>query len=452
MRKPAHDLTQPGWMIAAAITILFLIGLASIYVTDTHYVAGHDGPRNAAKQVVRLVFSIVASAVVLRIGYQRIARYAYPIFAVSVVLLIPLVVASTLGHSFGGLMRPRNGAYRWIQLPGFPLQPSELMKVACILALAWYLRHRRSYRRFFGLLFPFLMMAVPAVLILKEPDLGTVILIVVVLFALLFIAGAKLWHLGVIALLAVAAVPLVWGRLQPYQRLRITAVALQSESLRDAIIAAPDRYSLVASRRQAIEWSANSGYQLVHSKNALGSGGFVGQGWGRGAYAENDWLPDRHNDFVFAIIGHQWGFVGCAVVLICYAVIVVMGVVIASATTEPIGRLLAAGVVALISAQVLINVGMTVGLMPITGMSLPFVSYGGSGLLTNFVAVALLISVSQHRPFVLYDRPFEFRRKKPRTDPMVWAASVSRAGSAEGEERGGDASLPAKDGSVPESK
>jgi rod shape determining protein RodA len=191
----------------------------------------------------------------------------------------------------------------------------------------------------------------------------------------------------------------------------VTAVLLQSDALRRAVIEQPDEYAFLASKRQAVEWAAGSGYQLVHSKSAVGSGGLSGYGWGEGVYTNSALLPDRHNDFVFAIIGHQWGFFGCLLVLACFAIITVSGVVVASATAEPFARLLAVGIIALIVTQVLINVGMAIGLMPITGMTLPFVSYGGSSLLTNFVAIALLISVSQQRPYLLASRPFEFAKR-----------------------------------------
>ncbi|MCH7597208.1 MAG: FtsW/RodA/SpoVE family cell cycle protein, partial [Planctomycetes bacterium] len=171
-------------------------------------------------------------------------------------------------------------------------------------------------------------------------------------------------------------------------------------------------YKAVATRRQAIEWSASSGYQLVHSKNAIGSGGLFGHGWGKGIYVDTSLLPDRHNDFIFAIVAHQWGLIGCLLVLACYVVIVIAGVRIASVTTEPFARLLAVGIVTLIATQAFISVAMSVGLMPITGMTLPFVSYGGSSVLCNFVAVALLISVSQHRPYLLTRKPFVFGREE----------------------------------------
>lgn len=412
MKRTTLQLTQPGWAILAAVGVLVTMGVACIYVTDTHYVRGHDGPANAGKQSIRILVSAALGVMVLRIGYRRIARHAYAIFVAALVLLVPLMVAKLLHNSLGGFAAPRNGAYRWLHLPGFPLQPSELMKVAYVLALAWYLRYRKNYRRLSGLAVPVAVSALPLGLILMEPDLGTALLIVPVLFAMLLMAGARVRHLVLVMLLGVAAMPLAWGMIKGYQRARVTAVLFQSDQVRQAVIDSPEKYRLMATKRQAIEWEASSGYQLVHSKNAIGSGGLFGHGWGKGVYATNALLPDRHNDFVFAIIAHQWGLAGCLLVIACYTVIVLAGVGIAGATSEPFGRLLAVGVVAMIATQVVINIGMTVGLMPITGMTLPFVSYGGSSLLTNFLAVALLIGVSQDRPFLLAVRPFEFTREE----------------------------------------
>ena len=259
MTRPTFDLTRPGWVIAAAIVVLVTIGVSSIYVTDTHYVAGHDGPQNAAKQCIRVVLSLVLAVIVLRLGYQHIARYAYGIFVAALLLLVPLVIAKLLHTSMGGLTAPRNGAYRWLHLPGFPLQPSELMKVAYVLALAWYLRYRKNYRRLTGLVVPLLVSCVPLVLILLQPDLGTALLMVPVLFVMLFMAGARMWHLALIALVAVAAMPPAWGQLRGYQRARVTAVFLQSEHVRRAVIDQPDRFAGLATKRQAIEWAASSG-------------------------------------------------------------------------------------------------------------------------------------------------------------------------------------------------
>ena len=422
MRRAAHDLTEPGWAILIAIAVLLAVGLASVYVTHTHYATHDDGPKNALKQCVFVLGGMIVAYVVLRIGYMSISRHAYAIFIAALVMLVPLLIARVLHSPLGGLTAPRNGAYRWINLPGFQLQPSEFMKIAYVLALAWYLRYRKNYRRFGGLLRPVAVSAVPLALILLQPDLGTVLLLFPVLFAMLFMAGAKKRHLGIIILIGLAAAPFAWFRLHDYQRARVTAVLLQSRGLRRAVIENEDRFKFLAGKRQAKEWAGSSGYQLVHSKNAVGSGRLLGYGWGDGVYVNSSLLPDRHNDFIFSIIAHQWGLTGCLLVLRCYLVIVVAGVAIAAATTEPFGRLLAVGVVALIAVQALINIGMSVGLMPITGMTLPFVSYGGSSLLTNFIAAALLVSVSQHRPFLLSTRPFEFAR--PREDKPLFAEQV----------------------------
>jgi len=258
------------------------------------------------------------------------------------------------------------------------------------------------------MLIPFFVTAVPMGLILVEPDLGTTLLMIPVPFVMLFMAGAKKRHLGLLVLLGMLCLPVVWRKMEPYQRMRIVGLLLQHDPLRERIIAHPEEYTHLCTKRQAIEWEADSGLQLVRGKAALGSGGLLGQGWGQGTYVEYDFLPDRHNDFVFALVGHQWGLVGCLVALACYVAIVFAGVEIAAVSPDPLGRLLAVGVVTVIAAQVLINVGMTTGLMPITGMTLPFVSFGGSSLVTNFVGVGLLISVSRHRPFLLYKKSFEF--------------------------------------------
>ncbi|MHC5111716.1 MAG: FtsW/RodA/SpoVE family cell cycle protein [Planctomycetota bacterium] len=420
-----------GRVILLAVAMLLLIGLASIYVTNTHYAAGHDGPHNAAKQLVRILLGLAIGLALLKVGYQSLGRYAYFIFAAALILLVPLLIARVTGNDFGGLLPKRNGAYRWINLPGFPLQPSELMKIAFVLALAWYLRYRQNYRRFSGLLIPLVGSALPLGLILLEPDLGTCLLLVIVLITMLFMAGAKIRHLLAIFTIGAMLAPVAWMNIKDYQQMRVKALLLQSDSVRQSAVRQEGPGRFIADKKEAIAWAAGSGYQLVHSKNAIGSGGLLGYGWGEGMYCKSTLLPDRHNDFIFALIGHQWGLVGCCVVIACYALITLCGILIATSTTEPFARLLAVGITAMIAVQVLINVAMTVGLMPITGMTLPFVSYGGSSLMTNFMAIALLISVSRFRPFLLADRPFEFgvRRRKTRHFNQPGEGYVSSAGT-----------------------
>lgn len=404
----ATVLTAPGWYIVASAGVLCALGLLSIYVTDTAYYAGHDGPLNARKQGLILLLGIVLGACILRAGYRRLAGGSYWFFALSIALLIPPVVARFTGQSFGGLIPVLNGARRWIRLPLFQIQPSEVFKLALILALAWYLRYRSNTRTFAGVAAPLMLCAVPLGLILLEPDLGTAMLIPPLVLMMLYLAGAKTSHLLGLIGVAIAAAPLAWSGLEDYQRRRVLAVVLQSPTIREAALADPESYSFLGSRRDIAEWERAAGFQLVQSKNAIGSGGWTGFGWGQGPFVEYPLLPDRHNDFVFAVIAHQWGLVGGVLVLAAYAGILGAGTVIASATKEPFGRLVAAGIVTSIGLQVVVNIGMTVGLLPVTGMTLPLVSYGGCSLLMNVAALAVLISISQHRPFLLSRPPFGF--------------------------------------------
>jgi rod shape determining protein RodA len=386
--------------------------------------AGGEACTNTTKQSVYFVAGLALTAIILRVGYARIAQHAYLIFAIALLLLIPPCIARLTHYTFGGLVPERRNTYRWIQLPGFGLQPSELMKVAYMLGLAWYLRYRRNYRTFRGLLIPILMSAVPMALILTEPDLGTTLQTIPVLFVILFVAGARVRHLALVSLLGALAAPLAWSHLEPYQRSRVSLVLMQSKEMRAKIVAQPETYGWLATPRQAMEWEKDIGYQLVGSKAALGSGGVFGHGWGQGTYVEYNFLPEKHNDFVFAIIGHQWGLLGCLFVLTCYGVITVVGLNIAYATAEPFARLLSVGVVTMVATQALLNIGENTGLLPITGMTLPFVSFGGSSLLTNFMAIALLISISQHRPYLLADKPFDYDMILSRDTPIKPARAL----------------------------
>ncbi len=411
-------LSEPAIAVIIAVGILYVIGLLCIYATEIHRDAW---PRNTTKQIIHLMAAMLVSTVILRLGYGFFMRYAYIIFIIGVLSLIPLVLARYI--PFGSIIPYRRGAYRWINLPFFQFQPSEFMKIAYIIGLAAYLRFRQNYRTFPGLLIPLLGSLVPMILILLEPDLGTVLLIMPVLFMMLFAAGARIKHFVLLAVVALAVSPVMWMQLHAYQRGRILGVILQSEEIRQQIIEEPEKYAFLGTPQQAREWKVGIGMQLDRSKAALGSGGITGNGWGSGTFVEYNFLPDKHNDFIFAIVGHQWGLIGCLLVLSCYVIIVLAGLEIAANTAEPFARLLVIGVVALISAQVVINVGMTIGLMPITGMTLPFVSYGGSSLLTNFMGAALLISVSRHRPYILADRPFEYDRGVPPDTPVKPAPS-----------------------------
>jgi rod shape determining protein RodA len=228
-------------------------------------------------------------------------------------------------------------------------------------------------------------------LILFQPDLGTLLMLLPVLLAMLFVAGARPRHLLTVLLLGCALLPAFYFYgMKEYQRTRIQVLFKQ------------------ASADEA--WHMDQGYQLRQSKIALGTGGLTGTGYGEGIFVQyGDLLPEEHNDFIFAIIGHQWGLIGGVLVILAYGVIVLCGLEVATVTNDPFGRLLAVGVVVMIVAQALLNICMTVGLAPITGMTLPFVSAGGSSLWANFLALGLLVNVAQRRPMLIARAPFEHR-------------------------------------------
>ncbi len=403
MKRRLLALTYPGWAILAAALALCLLGVLCIFAADpTPLGLGHAGVR----QMILIAVSMGLGLVLLRIGYQQLGRVAYLLFGAGLALLVVMVVARLVGSL--PLIRPIKSTYRWIQFPGFALQPSEVMKVAYVVGLAWFLRHRDNVRRFSGLLGPFALTIIPMCLVLLQPDLGTALLLMPVLFVMLFAAGARLRHFAIIVLLALVSVPVLWLKiLEPYQKDRIAGLLLQSSVIRERVLEDPQAWAWLCRAEAAQHWEQRSGYQLIGSLGALGNGGFTGRGWRQGTYVRYDFLPAKQNDFIFAIIGEQWGFLGCVGVLCCFGVILLAGLEIAVRTPDPFGRLLAVGVVALFATQTLINVGMTMGLTPITGMNLPFVSSGGSNSVANFLLVSLVINVSQNRPFLLARKPFE---------------------------------------------
>ncbi len=403
------NLTRLGWGLAIPVLFLGLIGLASIHATDRNPAVladtrtspqtaatpdpnwlqrAHDalGPRTT-RQILYFLTGVALLLAALVPSYQRIGRYAYFAYGLTLVLLVLLLLDRYIDLP---LIPVRNNARRWVSIGPLSLQPSEFMKAILILTLARYLRFRDSYRRWPGLITPFLLTLVPMALILLQPDLGTMLMLLPVLFIMLFVAGARLRHLALIVLLGGASLPLFYFYgMKPYQQERFQILLKQN----------------VADAR----WHRGPGYQLYQSKIALGSGGLTGEGWGQGIFIDRSLLPEEHNDFIFAIIGHQWGLIGCALVILAYSIIVFFGLEVATVTNDPFGRLLAVGVCAMIVVQALLNISMTVGLAPITGMTLPFVSSGGSSLWANFLALGLLINVAQRRPMLIAHPPFEHK-------------------------------------------
>jgi rod shape determining protein RodA len=397
--------------LLAATLMLVGIGIATIYSV------GHPAEPSPAtdignlsnlwkKQVIFAAVSIVGFIVVNAVNYRRFGAASYRIYAFILLLLGLLLIGRYIINL--PFVPEINGTHRWIkfniagrELPA--LQPSEFCKLVYVLALAWYLRYRSNYDSLSSLIGPFVLTLLPMVLILLEPDLGTVLLMMPILFTMLFVAGAKVKHLLIIILMALLVSPLLWYKMRPYQRTRISSVLLQNEWIREKAEQYPTLGNiLIGGKFSTKQWKNDWGYHLVRSKYAVASGGInhgTGYGFRAGPFIKYNFLPERHNDFIFAMIAHQWGFWGCLGLLALYIIIVGCGLEIAAHNTNPFGKLLAVGIVAMFVVEVIINVSMTVGLMPITGLTLPLVSYGGSSLLVSMASIGLLNNVGRCRPF-----------------------------------------------------
>ncbi|MCP4453317.1 MAG: FtsW/RodA/SpoVE family cell cycle protein [Planctomycetes bacterium] len=394
--------------------LLVLIGVATIYaeaypadpspISDTSdYVTCYE------KQVVFACMGFLGFLGINAMGYRRLGQVSYWLYGLILVMLLYLVAGKFL-LTRSGLSLPfaqhYNGAFRWIRI-GYggrylPLiQPSEFCKLFYILALAWYLRFRSNYESIRALIGPFVLTLLPAALILVEPDLGTALLLMPILFVLLFVAGAKIRHLLLILMMGLMVSPVMWFKMRPYQRSRVASVLFQNEKFCDKVEQTPWLSNvLVGGTFDAGEWRNGDGYNLIRSKLAVASGGGTGRGFRRGPFIKYEkFLPEKENDFIIAAIAHQWGFLGCLGVIGLYGIIFLCGLIIARSNPDPFARLVVMGVLAMFFVQVLENISMSVGLMPITGLTLPLVSYGGSSLLVSFLSVGLLNNIGRCRPF-----------------------------------------------------
>jgi len=402
--------------LLSASLALIVVGITAIYsVGHPAEVSPANRDGNLAdfwqKQVQYAIVGLLGFVAVNLVNYRRFGRISYWLYAFVLLLLGLLLLDKFVDMPFIPVV---NGVRRWIRfsiagrsLPA--LQPSELCKITYILALAWYLRYRSNYRNFTALIGPFALTLLPMLLILLEPDLGTVMLMMPILFTVLFVAGARVKHLSIIILLAVLLSPLLWWQMEDYQRTRISSIFLQSRYVREKCQSHPFLAEILVGKDKNFstwerQWENDWGYHLVRSKYAVASGGLRGYGFRRGPFIKYNFLPARHNDFIFAVIAQQWGFLGCAGLLALYVIVIACGLEIAGHNTDPFGKLLAVGIVAMFAVEVIVNVGMTVGLMPITGLTLPLVSYGGSSLLVGMVSVGLLNNIGRRRPFTVAPR------------------------------------------------
>ena len=317
----------------------------------------------------QMTFSLIGigmMVVVATFNYRRLRAWTFPLYFAGLALLI--AVLSPLGAS-------AKGAQRWINVGFFQLQPSEFMKLAVLVALAYFLSERRGHPAVGAVVGACALVLVPAVLIFKQPDLGTLLVLTALLLTLLVVGGTRARMMLVIILLGVSSVVGVLHThvLKQYQLARLTAFLDPSTD------------------------QQRTGYNLDQARIAVGSGQITGKGLFTGTQTNLDFVPEVQTDFIFTAVGEELGFVGSAVLLGLFAIFLWRGLRIAMLSKDLFGTLLAAGVVAMLAFKMFINIGMTIGVSPITGIPLPFVSYGGSSMITTYIATGLLLNVHMRR-------------------------------------------------------
>lgn len=378
-------IVHAGWLCVLAGLALSMLSVYTIDVGLRADVSDAGLAGRATSQLMFIAIGIVAGAIAVFPHYRVIGFLAWPAMALSVGLLVFLLLPGVPDS----IVHPVNGARAWINLGFINLQPSELTKIAFVLVVAQYLRFRRTHRKFFGLL-PIAGIAfVPLALILKQPDMGTALLFIPTLFALLAAAGARLRHLFIIVAVAALAAPAMYPLLKPYQKARIMAVIGQIRGER--------------------EGAHDINYQSFTAQALAGSGRLTGNGdTHTRALAHFNPLPERHNDMIFSVVVARFGFLGGLGVLALYMMWICGALLSAGLCKDPFGRLLCVGLAAFIGTQLVVNVGMNIGLLPIIGITLPFLSHGGSSMITVWIMTGLIVNVAIRKPVPPFRESFEY--------------------------------------------
>jgi rod shape determining protein RodA len=345
--------------------VLLLSGLGLVVLWSAGHGPDGEVAGYAARQLRWMAVGVAAMLAALALDYRHLDKWAVSLYVVHLILLAAVLVAG----------RTAMGAQRWLLVGGVRFQPSEFMKIAMAI-MAAHLLAREAAPPPYGVRQvwkPVLAALVPAGMILLQPDLGTAVLVAGVGGAAVLFQGLRRRLLAGLGLAALAAAPLGWGFLHDYQRQRILTFLN------------PERDPLGA------------GYHIIQSKIAVGSGQVLGKGFLQGTQVRLQFLPERHTDFIFSVLGEEWGLAGCGVVLFLYALLILWGIDIAAKAKDAFGRLLAVGVTSILFFHVAVNVGMVSGLLPVVGVPLPLFSYGGSSVLTTYAIVGILLSIRARR-------------------------------------------------------
>jgi rod shape determining protein RodA len=355
-----RKLISINWLLVILIVMVAGVGFAMLFSA-----AGGNMDPWAKRQIVRFGVAFGIMIFVATINIRIWLRYAYALYFLALALLVAVEVAGHVGM----------GAQRWISLGFVNIQPSELMKIFLVLALARYYNASaiEDIGRISRLFVPIMLIAAPTVLILRQPDLGTAIMVAMTGAVVLFLAGVRLWKFVVVGIAGLAAAPIAWQFLHEYQKKRIlTFLNPETDPL-------------------------GAGYHIIQSKIALGSGGLMGKGFMQGPQSHLHFLPEMQTDFIFTMLAEEFGLVGGLALIILYALILTYGMIIAARSRNQFGRLVAGGIISTFFFYVFINIAMVTGLIPVVGVPLPLVSYGGTVMLTLMIGFGLVISVGVHR-------------------------------------------------------
>jgi rod shape determining protein RodA len=355
-----RKLRQVPLGLLVLITLIASIGFATLYSA-----AGGSYDPWASRQMIRFTIGMGLLLAVACIDLRWLYRLSYPFYAGAVVLLVAVEIAGSIGM----------GAQRWLDFGFIQVQPSELIKIALILVLARYF-HGMAPERLgnpLHLLWPALLMVVPAALVVKQPDLGSAIILGATAATMFYLAGVRIWMFLVIGAAGAIAAPVAWSFLREYQKQRVlTFLNPESDPL-------------------------GAGYHIIQSKIALGSGGIWGKGFLQGTQSHLQFLPERQTDFIFTTMAEEFGMVGGLVLIGLYVLLLAYGFAIALRSRSTFGRLVALGIVTSIFIYAFINMAMVMGLLPVVGEPLPLVSYGGTAMMTLLIAFGILINVYVHR-------------------------------------------------------
>ncbi len=372
----AISLAGPAWVCVGAGLFLTILGIYAIDIATSDPTADAAGLSATAMRQVAYAMVGICGAALVALPNHRIFGYAsWLLYAIAVALLVFLLIPGVPTS----IVRPRSGARSWIDLGPINFQPAEMAKLAWVLVLAWYLRFRNSHRTLLGLAGPAIITAIPVGLITIQPDLGSASLFIPTLFAVLLAAGARVRHLLLVVLIAAMAAPAMYPMLRPHQQQRFIGMMKQFQGDTSA--------------------DQDLNMQSVTAQRVIAAGGLTGLDEARSrTLVHFSALPERHNDMIFAVICNRFGALGAALVLGVYFTWLVAALLAAARCKEPFGRLIIVGISGFMFSQVMVNVGMNIGLMPIVGIALPFVTHGGSGMVGFWAMNGLIVGVAMRQP------------------------------------------------------